>query len=292
MSSRGAGLAVASVALALTATGCTSTAGSDASTAAASSRAAFAGEALPAAEYLPGLEAVLRVPATAGPTPLVVLVPGGGWQSADPTGLVPLAARLTSWGAVTSTITYSTTSTGATFPTPADDVACAVRWSAAQAAANGHPPSEIVVLGHSAGGHLASLVALSDGRFGGTCPSPAVAIDGLVGLAGVYSVRTAADALEPLFASAPDQDPDTWADGDPTWWAQQPGAATRPRVLLVHGSADDVVPMSQTTGFERVLRDSGTDVTVEVVPDATHATIYEADVVGGRIEQWLGTLRP
>ncbi len=51
-----------------------------------------------AAEYLPGLSAHLRFPLADEPAPLVVLVPGGGWSSADPTGLVPLASLLTDAG--------------------------------------------------------------------------------------------------------------------------------------------------------------------------------------------------
>lgn len=118
------------------------------------------------AEYLPGRSAQVRLPTTAGTAPLVVLVPGGGWQTADPTGLEPLADTLTGAGAATVTITYSTTSTGAIFPVPVDDVACAVRWSAEYATTSGHAPSAVIVLGHSAGGHLAALVGLSGDEFG------------------------------------------------------------------------------------------------------------------------------
>jgi len=47
-------------------------------------------------EYLPGLEADVYLPsvAQAGPVPVVLLVPGGGWQTADRSGLAPLAAEL------------------------------------------------------------------------------------------------------------------------------------------------------------------------------------------------------
>ena len=38
--------------------------------------------------------------------PVVVLVPGGGWLTADPNGLRPLAARLAARGVPTVTITY------------------------------------------------------------------------------------------------------------------------------------------------------------------------------------------
>ena len=62
----------------------------------------------------------------AGTTPVVVLVPGGGWASADPTGLSGLATWLSQRGAAVVTVTYRTSSDGAYFPVPAQDVACDV----------------------------------------------------------------------------------------------------------------------------------------------------------------------
>ena len=44
-------------------------------------------------------------PGPPGAAPLVVLVPGGGWVDADPTGLVPLAETLAEAGAVVAPIT-------------------------------------------------------------------------------------------------------------------------------------------------------------------------------------------
>lgn len=279
-------------ALALLASGCSSTTGGATGTPApaATSASAASPDSTITAEYLPALPATMRLPKASGPAPLVVLVPGGGWTSADPTGLVPLAQELTTSGATTATITYGTTSTGATYPQPPDDVACAVRWAAAQAAKAGHPPSGVVVLGHSAGGHLASLVALSGDRFAAGCADPPVQIDGLVGLAGVYSIRQAADAVAPLFGSTPDQDPQSWNEGDPTWWVTQSPPARLPKVLLLHGDADDVVPMSQTDDFATALRGAGADVTVDVVPGADHQTIYQAAVASGLVETWLAEL--
>ena len=241
-------------------------------------------------DYLPGLRADMRVPAATGPAPLVILVPGGGWQSADPTGLIPLAETLRDSGATTVTMTYSTTAMGAEFPVPVDDVACAVRWAAQQAAAAGRAPREVVVLGHSAGGHLASLVALSADRFGGDCPAPPVIVDGLVGIAGVYDVRALGGTLDTFFGASATDNPERWDDGDSMHWAASgSSSAAGLRVLLIHGDADTLVPLEQTTDFADALRAAGSDVTVEVVPEQTHDTIYGADVSGPLVEDWLAT---
>lgn len=237
------------------------------------------------ADYLPGLSATVRVPDGSGSAPLVVLVPGGGWSRADPSGLVPLAELLTASGTATSLITYSTTATGAVFPQPVDDVACAVRWSAEQATAAGHPPSRVVLAGHSAGGHLATLVALSGEMFGGDCASPAVAIDGVVGLAGVYDTSLNVGALDAFFAGK--DSPDDRADGNPLHWARSADVPPGLRVLLVHGDEDAQVPLDQTAVLAAALSAAGVDLTVEVLAGEDHMSVLKAAIAGPVIERWL-----
>ncbi|MEZ5116546.1 MAG: alpha/beta hydrolase [Candidatus Nanopelagicales bacterium] len=244
------------------------------------------------ADYRPGLSATLRLPVATGPATLVVLVPGGGWQTADPAGLVPLAQTLTSAGAATATITYGTASTGAVFPEPADDVACAVRWAAATATRRGVAPEQVVLLGHSAGGHLAALVTLAGNEFGADCPDPAVDIDALVGLAGVYRVGAAAEVAVSLFGVAPGEDPERWQRGDPTWWADHGGPWPGLRVLLLHGDADTLVPVTQTSMLGDALDRRGVDVTVRIVPEATHQSLYEQAVAAPLVLGWLGLEDP
>jgi acetyl esterase/lipase len=185
-------------------------------------------------------------------------------------------------------LTYSTTTMGATFPRPVDDVACAVRWAAEQATSAGRPPSQVVVLGHSAGGHLGALVALAGDRFGADCPAPPVAVDGFIGLAGVYDVRALGPTLAEFFGATADDDPDTWNQGDPLWWAAQgTSSAANLRVLLVHGDADTTVPLQQSTALAQALKAAGADVTMVVTPGQTHQSIYSSAVARPVITDWL-----
>jgi acetyl esterase/lipase len=216
------------------------------------------------------------------------MVPGGGWSSADPTGLVPLAKTLTDQAASTALITYATTSTGSTFPEAVDDVACAVRWSAQQATAEGHPPTHVIVLGHSAGGHLASLVTFSGEEFGGTCPYPPVAIDGLIGMAGVYDT----DAFRPVLADwmgvSPNDAADTWRRANPLAWLREgTGVPKDLRVLLIHGDADTSVPLTQTTQLAQALGSAGIDVETTVLPGLDHLQIFEAGHAAPPISTWM-----
>ena len=49
---------------------------------------------VPVSEYLPGLEARFHLPAPADLVPLVVMVPGGGWSTADPAGFAPIVLSI------------------------------------------------------------------------------------------------------------------------------------------------------------------------------------------------------
>ena len=105
-------------------------------------------------EYLPGLAADVYLPTPGDdPVPIVLLVPGGGWQTADRTGLAPLASSLADAGFVAVNATYRAGVDGATFPEPVQDVLCAAGFAVGQARTAGLEPGPVVVLGDDVHGH-------------------------------------------------------------------------------------------------------------------------------------------
>jgi acetyl esterase/lipase len=147
----------------------------------------------------------------------------------------------------------------------------------------------LVVAGHSAGGHLAALAALAPDRFGADCPYPAVPADGLVGLAGVYDVTQATEVAVSLFGTDPDADAARWSAGNPvTYVGDRPDLP----VLLLHGSADPLVPLSMTRDMAAALRAGEHEVSVEIVEGADHATVYQADSAGPPILDWIAATWP
>ncbi|KGN41203.1 hypothetical protein N801_08965 [Knoellia aerolata DSM 18566] len=238
--------------------------------------------------YLPGLEADLYLPAgNPGSAPVVVLVPGGGWTSADRAGLGPLAASLAAAGNVAVNATYRV-APAARFPQPVSDVVCAADYGAARAARAGIAPTRVVLLGHSAGAHLAALGTLAPAHFRAECPWPARNVDGLVGLAGAYDLTGLADVVQPLFGATPRQQPERWREGTPSSWVGQ--RTPSPPVLLAHGELDDVVAVPQSRDFGAALTGAGHDVELEILPDADHDTIYRPEVVADLIARWLAGL--
>lgn len=228
-------------------------------------------------EYLPGLGATVALP-DGDPRAVVVVVPGGSWRTADPTGLLPLGEDLAAEGFAVVTITYGTSSTGQHYPRPLDDVTCAMGFAAEQA-----PGVPVVVVGHSAGANLAVLAGLHPEQADPTCPYDHVAADGVVGLAGPYDVVRSGIGQN-LFGVAQNDDPDLWADGDLYTWADE-----RPDlpVLLVHGEADDLVPVEFTEDLATALTEAGHEVQVELVPEAGHNDVFASDAVLRPLADWL-----
>jgi acetyl esterase/lipase len=114
------------------------------------------------------------------------------------------------------------------FPAFVEDGALALAWLAANVPQSRHG---LVVLGHSAGAHIAALLAL-DPRYRESVAVSAP-VRGLVGLAGPYAFQPLDYAsVRPIFDDAADVD-----DARPVTFACR---STVPRLLL-HGDADTVV---------------------------------------------------
>ncbi len=90
--------------------------------------------------------------------PAIVLVHGGGWVHGDKTKFRALAIELARKGYVTMAIEYRLAGE-AKFPAAVHDCNAAVRYMRAQAEELGIDPNRIGMVGGSAGGHLAGLVA-------------------------------------------------------------------------------------------------------------------------------------
>jgi acetyl esterase/lipase len=234
--------------------------------------------------YGSGRTAYPHVPDGVTAAPVVVMVPGGGWVSADPSGLGPLADALADAGVLAVPVTIRAAQDGVTYPVPVEDVRCALAAGAAIAADAGVEPTALVLLGHSSGAHLSAVAALAPDTVAPTCDDPLVDADGLVGLAGPYDVRAFADGAEALFGTTPEEDPGTWALADPLLLAdRRPGLP----VLLLHGDADEVVPVEATRSFAAALEAGGHDTTVTIVPGADHDRIYSPDVVAEAVADWV-----
>jgi len=236
-------------------------------------------------DYLPGLPAFPHVPRGVTSAPVLVMIPGGAWRGADPTGLQPLAAALADRGVVAVPVHIRTAGDGVVFPVPVDDVLCALADGVATARAAGIEPTRVALLGHSSGAHLASVATLDPEQFAPHCEDPPATANAFVGLAGPYDIRTFDDAASALLrpdATSAEQD----AANPLLLAAHHPDVP----VLLLHGTADERVPVTYSTDFAAALTAAGHPTTLTVLPGEDHDSIYDAQVVAPKIAEWLKTL--
>ncbi len=242
-------------------------------------------------EYLPGVAADVFLPATARDrAPIVILVPGGSWRSADRSGLAPLAETLAERGMTVVNATYRAADSGARFPVPVADIVCAVDFGAEQARLAHVVPGPVVVVGHSSGAQLASLAALEPARFRGSCPYPQVDPDGFVGLSGPYDIAAWQADAAPMFTRSPTQDPQLWKEANPFTWASSRTGADPLSVLLANGDNDYLVSVVNSRHFATALKEAGHPVQLSVVPGATHSSIYQPGVIADTIATWATNL--
>jgi acetyl esterase/lipase len=176
------------------------------------------------------------------PAALVIVVHGGFWRARyDRIHARPMCLALAEQGYPVAAIEYRRTGQGGGgWPGTFDDVRAAVESVRDLAAtALNLPVGPVVLIGHSAGGHL---VLWSGSR----CAIKGLA--GVVSLAGVCDLVRADElhlgreqdrgAVRAFLGGSPAQVPERYAATDP----MQLPLPTVP-VVLIHGTADDVVPI-------------------------------------------------
>jgi acetyl esterase/lipase len=218
-------------------------------------------------------------PKQAGPHPLVVLIHGGGWSGGDKSAYHGALRLLAGQGYVAASVNYRLAAAPRNvFPAAVEDVRCAVRWLRANASDYGIDPSRVAALGHSAGGHLAAMLGTAADVPGldGACPLPEVSpeVSAVVALAGPHDIRTAGpldssqrSMVENFLGVRPEADPERALFASPAVHAD----ATDPPFLLIHGTADDVVPIRQSRSMQDTLRAAGVPATLVELPGVGHS---------------------
>lgn len=232
--------------------------------------------------------------------PLVVWVHGGGWEVGSPKHDWPFLvearsrSRVLGAGFALAMVSYRF-SAEAVFPAPLEDVKAALRWLHRHAAELGVDPGAFVVWGESAGGHLASLAALTsvpasgwpgsggaDERVAGAvvwyAPSDFPGLDARARSGGEDGVGP---AVHRMLGGRVEEVPDVAVAASPVTWV----SGDAPPVLLVHGTADLVVPAEQSEVLAEALRGVGAAVRLDLVPGADHG--FEGADAGRIIDDGL-----
>ncbi len=199
----------------------------------------------------------LRQPKLPGPHPVVVFIHGGCWLNkfgVAHAGAVSRAIADLGYGVWTPEY-RRIGDAGGGWPGTFDDIAACVEALADIAPKHGLDLNHVMLMGHSAGGHLALWLA---GR-----PNLKVKIHDIIALAGISDLldyealgNECAASLPQLLGGNSRAEPERWAQADP---ARMPPLNIP--VILIHGDRDPIVPLSQSENFAgselRVVKGGG-----------------------------------
>ena len=182
--------------------------------------------------------------------PVVLFVPGAAWYRQEMYNSVPQWAKLAEKGAVVAAVQVRS-SKEATFPAQTEDLLAAMQHLARDAQKWHIDPHRMYLCGQSSGGHIALLTALS--RLQEIAAAPDYTLRGVIAISSPTDMTLCGGqpSLDLLGVAALSQAPErVEAASCGTYITPD---APLPRILLVHGTADDVVPMAHSERLHRQL---------------------------------------
>lgn len=199
--------------------------------------------------------------------PLVVFFYGGSWSSGEREDYRFVGAALADRGIVTLVADYRLYPE-VSYPAFLEDSAKALAYGLREAARLGADPQRVFVMGHSAGGYNAAMLALDPRWLAATGHSPRE-LAGWIGLAGAYDFFPSQDpALQAVF-----HHPDYPAGGQPIDHARP----NSPRTFIGASPKDKVVSYERSAvGLATRLKAAGVPVTFKSYPEASHQTTIGA----------------
>ncbi len=216
-------------------------------------------------------KADLYLPASPKPGqkfPAVLIIHGGGWSGGDKRAAreINIGTTLAQNGYVGMSINYvlaTSSNTAPTWPQNLYDCKNAVRWLRQNAERLQIDPERIGVIGGSAGGHLAAMVALT----GPELDPPGT---------GSCRVQCAVDLYGPvlwfeqrdisMFRKTRAEAPELYKQADPRTHADK----NDPPILILHGTADKTVAVADSEALAVALKAAGVEHQLEIIPDAPH----------------------
>jgi acetyl esterase/lipase len=223
----------------------------------------------------------LRLPRGPGPFPIAVVIHGGCWRAEyDLRHFSQASSALARSGVATWTIEYRRLGDpGGGWPGTFRDVALGVD-SVARLPERFRvlDSTRVLLIGHSAGGHLALWAASQDPEGAGVAaceapsPPPVLPLCGVIGLAPITDLRAfgalsgdCSSAVAPLLGGGPEEVPGRYAAASPI--ERVPIAVP---VQLVHGALDPIVPVAQSRTFLERNRAGGGSADLHLVAGAGH----------------------
>lgn len=199
--------------------------------------------------------------------PVLVYVHGGGWTSGDPQRQGrDMYHTLALDGWVTLAIRYPFTP-DVSVEEQIETVKSAIRWARRGLGENGVDATHVAIAGGSAGGHLATMAAL-------TAAEDSEGVAACIGLYAVYDMANRNGKRAPWAKIRNEVMLESVAEAPNRYDAVSPLTRIRddsPPVLVVHGTRDTLVPIGEAEQFVSALEEAGRPVQFVAVLGAQHA---------------------
>jgi acetyl esterase/lipase len=203
--------------------------------------------------------------------PAVLIIHGGGWTGGkrDAGREQNIGTNLALRGYVGMSIDYTLATTNQpTWPQNLYDCKTAIRWLRKNAERLRVDPQHIGVIGGSAGGHLAAMVALTQPGDGLDPKGPygeySCKVNCGVDVYGIADFATYHDVtmLGKTFAEAPE----LYRQASPITYVRGNSVP----LLIIHGTADTTVSVKQSEKLAAALEKNGVEHELVIIPDAPH----------------------
>ena len=220
-------------------------------------------------------------------SPAVLLIHGGGWKEGDKRQAreIEFGMTLAKNGFVAASINYALRSDGK-FPLNLQDCKNGVRYLRAHADELGIDPDRISVMGSSAGGHLALLVAYTadQSNLAPSQPYPGVSdkVSSVVDFYGISNLATRKETdpsgkplkIEPLDSTTQSifgSTPQDWKKASPITYVKR----DVPPTLILHGKKDTTVDSDQSQELADALKKVGATYEIIWLPNAPHSFSFQ-----------------
>lgn len=206
-------------------------------------------------------------PASGQPTPIIINIHGGGWNKGTKESQSGFSGFFRKGWAVAN-VEYRL-SQQAPAPAAVEDVRCALIYLINNAKRLHIDPAKIVIMGGSAGGHLALMGGLleNDHRFDTNCPTKEkVKVRAIIDKYGITDVGAWTSKSAGQWLGSHYHDAKFEQSVSPLYQVKK----TSPPTFIVHGDADPTVPYAQSVALHQKLVAMGIKTEFMTVPGGQH----------------------